>query len=105
MIQSDPPWGCSQYGLLIAIIALLSWGAFALLRDLLNQLSCQIPPLRAKHAAPPWEKCAKCGYDVRANVDRCSECGEEIPRRPVPRVRCVRGFVIVRRAGQNNHHA
>jgi hypothetical protein len=37
---------------------------------------------RDKHWRPG--RCIKCGYDIRANTTRCSECGEVLPVVRVP---------------------
>jgi uncharacterized OB-fold protein len=53
---------------------------------------------RRDRRAPPWLECRTCGYNLIARRVRCPECGDPIPQRTdLPRVRVVRGFVIVER--------
>jgi hypothetical protein len=54
---------------------------------------------RKANRPPPWKVCRHCGYNLIASQYWCPECGKSIPPWPKekPRIRLVRGFVVVER--------
>lgn len=41
-------------------------------------IACLVAYMNYREAPPERGKCPGCGYDIRANTDRCSECGMPI---------------------------
>lgn len=41
-------------------------------------IACLVAYMRVRERSPERGKCPGCGYDIRANTDRCSECGMPI---------------------------
>jgi hypothetical protein len=54
------------------------------MRDVIRNLAFRSRMRRSR--AKGWRpgRCLKCGYDTRANEQRCSECGETLPVVRVP---------------------
>ena len=72
-------WGACIAAMLLGVTG---WALWDLLRDL--AFRWRMRGYRACNWKPG--SCLKCGYDVRANVERCSECGEPVATlRPPPR--------------------
>ena len=71
------------YFLLWIILMILVAFVFATRDALRNALfHWRMKRSRAKGWRPG--RCLKCGYDTRANSERCSECGEQLPVVRVP---------------------
>lgn len=61
--------------LVVMVIAAGIWAMWDGLHDL--RIRWRLRRHQMRHAPG---HCTRCGYDIRANLDRCSECGEPVKK-------------------------
>jgi len=108
-LRTSLPWTFTVYIWLVALLALFVGAVFALsqlgpevLLLLMTGLSVpvavsSVKRLLEKSGKPNLNLCQKCGYDLRASIDRCPECGEVVGG-DLARRRRIRATLAAKRA-------
>jgi hypothetical protein len=73
-----------RFALFLWLIAMIVGAVIWAVRDAIRNTLFRWRMRRSR--AKGWRpgRCLKCGYDTRANSERCSECGELLPVVRVP---------------------